>query len=166
MSEAVGREGKGTRSPYGRAKTAPQFIPGWPYSFVAVLEPGATSWTAILNAVRLGPADDATAVAAAQLAGAGTVSLGSHGLSNHMITGAVPALLPAPEQDMTARHGSLSIFSVATYQVAAPVPLASSTCRGGSQLKASVMQSTRQSAASKRWRRAAAASSRSTKRYP
>lgn len=29
------------------------------------------------------------------------------GLDNHMITGAVPALLPAPDQDMTARHGSL-----------------------------------------------------------
>lgn len=52
---------------YGRAKSASQFIPGWPYSFVAVLEPGATSWTAILDAVRLGPADDATAVTAAQL---------------------------------------------------------------------------------------------------
>jgi hypothetical protein len=38
---------------YGRAKAASQFIPGWPYSFVAVLEPGATSWTAILDAVRL-----------------------------------------------------------------------------------------------------------------
>lgn len=37
---------------YGRAKTASQFIPGWPYSFVAVPEPGATSWTAILDAVR------------------------------------------------------------------------------------------------------------------
>jgi hypothetical protein len=54
---------------YGRAKTASQFIPGWPYSLVAVLEPGATSWTAILDAVRLGPADDATAVTAAQLRG-------------------------------------------------------------------------------------------------
>ncbi|BCL33390.1 hypothetical protein GCM10017557_82490 [Streptomyces aurantiacus] len=54
---------------YGCAKTASQFIPGWPYSFVAVLEPGATSWTAILDAVRLGPADDATAVTAAQLRG-------------------------------------------------------------------------------------------------
>ncbi|MFD9397017.1 transposase, partial [Streptomyces sp. NPDC060000] len=52
---------------YGRAKTASQFIPGWPYSFVAVLEPGATSWTAILDAVLLGPADDATAITAAQL---------------------------------------------------------------------------------------------------
>ncbi|MGY5124211.1 NF041680 family putative transposase [Streptomyces nigrescens] len=54
---------------YGRAKTASQFIPGWPYSFVAVLEMGATSWTAILDAVRLGPTDDATAVTAAQLRG-------------------------------------------------------------------------------------------------
>lgn len=52
---------------YGRAKTALQFIPGWPYSFVAVLEPGATSWTAILDAVRLGPVGDATAVTAIQL---------------------------------------------------------------------------------------------------
>ncbi|GHI75424.1 hypothetical protein Sspor_09850 [Streptomyces spororaveus] len=54
---------------YGRAKTASQFIPGWPYSFVAVLEPGATSWTAILDAVRLGPIDDATAITADQLRG-------------------------------------------------------------------------------------------------
>ncbi|MEU9001125.1 transposase [Streptomyces sp. NPDC048551] len=54
---------------YGRAKTASQFIPGWPYSFVAVLEPGATSWTAILDVVRLGLADDATAITAAQLRG-------------------------------------------------------------------------------------------------
>lgn len=52
---------------YGRAKTASPFIPGWLYCFVAVLEPGATSWTAILDAVRLGPADDATAVTADQL---------------------------------------------------------------------------------------------------
>ena len=52
---------------YGRAKSASQFIPGWPYSFVACLEPGAGSWTQILDAVRLGPADDATAVTAAQL---------------------------------------------------------------------------------------------------
>ncbi len=28
----------------GRARSASQFIPGWPYSFVAVLEPGAPSW--------------------------------------------------------------------------------------------------------------------------
>ncbi|MFE3278461.1 NF041680 family putative transposase [Nocardia sp. NPDC059239] len=52
---------------YGRAKSASQFIPGWPYSFVAVLEPGGSSWTQILDAVRLGPKDDAAAVTATQL---------------------------------------------------------------------------------------------------
>jgi DDE superfamily endonuclease len=52
---------------YGRSRSASQLIPGWPYSFVAVLETGRTSWTAVLDAVRLGPADDATAVTAAQL---------------------------------------------------------------------------------------------------
>src|SRR5262249_15020848 len=44
-----------------------QMIPGWPYSFVAALETGRTSWTAVLDVIRLGPADDATAVTAAQL---------------------------------------------------------------------------------------------------
>lgn len=52
---------------YGRSKSASQFIPGWPYSFVAALETGRTSWTQVLDAVRLGPADDATAVTAVQL---------------------------------------------------------------------------------------------------
>jgi hypothetical protein len=52
---------------YGRGRSADQFIPGWPYSFVAALESGRTSWTALLDAVRLTPADDATAVTAAQL---------------------------------------------------------------------------------------------------
>ena len=52
---------------YGRGKGQAQMIPGWPYSFVAALEPGRTSWTAVLDAVRLGPDDDATAVTAAQL---------------------------------------------------------------------------------------------------
>jgi hypothetical protein len=52
---------------YGRARSTAQLIPGWPYSFVAALETGRTSWTALLDAVRLGPADDATAVTAAQL---------------------------------------------------------------------------------------------------
>ncbi len=52
---------------YGRGKNQAQLIPGWPYSFVAALEPGRTSWTAVLDAVRLGPTDDATAVTARQL---------------------------------------------------------------------------------------------------
>ena len=52
---------------YGRGRSADQFIPGWPYSFVAALETGRSSWTALLDAVRLTPADDATAVTATQL---------------------------------------------------------------------------------------------------
>src|SRR5215475_10665846 len=63
---------------YGRAKGQAQMIPGWPYSVVAALESGRTSWTAVLDAVRLGPDDDEIAVTAAQvrevvtrLAGAG-----------------------------------------------------------------------------------------------
>jgi DDE superfamily endonuclease len=42
-------------------------IPGWPYSVIAALEPGRTSWTAVLDAVRLGPGDDQTEVTAAQV---------------------------------------------------------------------------------------------------
>src|ERR1022692_2932354 len=52
---------------YGRGKGQAQMIPGWPYSVVAALEPGRTSWTAPLDAVRLGPDDDETAVTAAQV---------------------------------------------------------------------------------------------------
>jgi hypothetical protein len=52
---------------YARGKGQAQMIPGWPYSFVAALESGRMSWTQILDAVRLGPADDATAVTAEQL---------------------------------------------------------------------------------------------------
>ena len=52
---------------YARGKGNAQLIPGWPYSFVAALEPGRTSWTLPLDAVRLGPADDATEVTAAQV---------------------------------------------------------------------------------------------------
>jgi hypothetical protein len=52
---------------YARGKGNKEMIPGWPYSFVAALEPGRTSWTLPLDAVRLGPDDDATEVTAAQL---------------------------------------------------------------------------------------------------
>src|SRR5215472_1807997 len=51
----------------GRAKGQAQMIPGWPYSVVAALEPGRTSWTAVLDAVRLGPDDDDAVVTAAQV---------------------------------------------------------------------------------------------------
>ena len=52
---------------YARGKGNAQLIPGWPYSVVAALEPGRTSWMLPLDAVRLGPADDATEVTAAQV---------------------------------------------------------------------------------------------------
>jgi hypothetical protein len=52
---------------YGRSRSKDQFIPGWPYSFVAALEPGRTSWTQVLDAVRLGPDDDVAEVTAGQV---------------------------------------------------------------------------------------------------
>jgi hypothetical protein len=52
---------------YGRGKGQAQMIPGWPYSVIAALEPGRTSWTAVLDAIRLGPDDDAAEATAAQV---------------------------------------------------------------------------------------------------
>lgn len=52
---------------YGRGRGSAQMIPGWPYSFVAALEPGRTSWPALLDVVRLCPWDDAIAVTDAQV---------------------------------------------------------------------------------------------------
>ncbi|GAB2798888.1 hypothetical protein GCM10027091_33340 [Streptomyces daliensis] len=53
---------------YGRSgRSSDQFVPGWPYSFVAALESGRTSWCQVLDAVRLGPADDVAEVTAAQV---------------------------------------------------------------------------------------------------
>lgn len=52
---------------YARGKGQAQMIPGWPYSFVAALEPGRTSWTALLDVVRVRPIDDHTDLAATQL---------------------------------------------------------------------------------------------------
>src|SRR6266550_2587207 len=54
---------------YGRGNNSAQMIPGWPYSLVAALEPGRTSWTRLLDAVRLGPDDDLAAATAAQVRG-------------------------------------------------------------------------------------------------
>jgi len=42
-------------------------IPGWAYSFVAGLEPGRSSWTAVLDVVRISPLEDATTVTAVQV---------------------------------------------------------------------------------------------------
>ncbi|MGV9567900.1 NF041680 family putative transposase [Streptomyces sp. NPDC003480] len=56
------------RHVYGRSgRSSHQFIPGWPYSFVAALETGRTSWCQLLDAVRLGPDDDVAEVTAAQV---------------------------------------------------------------------------------------------------
>jgi hypothetical protein len=53
---------------HGRnGRSSDHVVPGWPYSFVAALTPDRTSWTQVLDAVRLGPADDAAAVTADQL---------------------------------------------------------------------------------------------------
>jgi hypothetical protein len=43
-------------------------IPGWPFTFAAGPEWGASSWTALLDARRVGPDDDATLVTVAQVA--------------------------------------------------------------------------------------------------
>lgn len=56
------------RRVYGRSgRSSDQFIPGWPFSFVAALESGRTSWCQFLDAVRLGPEDEVTEVTATQL---------------------------------------------------------------------------------------------------
>ncbi len=52
---------------YARGRGQADMIPGWPYSFVVALESGQSSWTAILDATRLAPGDDATLVTADQL---------------------------------------------------------------------------------------------------
>nr|WP_323746042.1 transposase [Catenulispora pinisilvae] len=52
---------------YGRGKDEHRTIPGWPYSFVAALETGPKSWTAIPDAIRLPPGAGVVAITAAQL---------------------------------------------------------------------------------------------------
>ncbi|MFF9011867.1 NF041680 family putative transposase [Streptomyces sp. NPDC014870] len=52
---------------FGRGRDQHLMIPGWPYSFVAALESGRTSWCQLLDAVRLGPADDVAEVTAVQV---------------------------------------------------------------------------------------------------
>lgn len=40
---------------YGRGKDQHISVPGWPYSIICALEPGRSSWTAPLDALRLAP---------------------------------------------------------------------------------------------------------------
>jgi len=51
----------------GGSRNEARMVPGWPYSMVAALERGRSSWVAVLDAVRLSADDDLTAVTAAQL---------------------------------------------------------------------------------------------------
>lgn len=50
-----------------RCDGARKTIPGWPYSIAAGLSWGASSWTAPLDAMRLGPDDDATLASVEQV---------------------------------------------------------------------------------------------------
>ncbi|MFF8848361.1 transposase [Streptomyces sp. NPDC015127] len=52
---------------FGRGEGKHQMVPGWPYSVVAALESGRTSWTAVLDAVRLEPGADVAAVTTVQI---------------------------------------------------------------------------------------------------
>lgn len=52
---------------FGRGLGKHQTVPGWPYSIVAALETGRTSWTALLDAIRLDPGADLAAVTADQV---------------------------------------------------------------------------------------------------
>jgi hypothetical protein len=52
---------------FGRGEGKHQMVPGWPYSVVAALETGRTSWTAVLDAVRLEPGADVAAVTTVQI---------------------------------------------------------------------------------------------------
>lgn len=52
---------------YGRGKDQHHMVPGWPYSIIAALEPGRTSWTAMLDAQRLAPGADVASATVAQI---------------------------------------------------------------------------------------------------
>lgn len=52
---------------FGGGEGKRQMMPGWPYSVVAALETGRTSWTAVLDAVRLEPCVDVAAVTTMQI---------------------------------------------------------------------------------------------------
>ncbi|MFE7811999.1 NF041680 family putative transposase [Streptomyces sp. NPDC057433] len=52
---------------FGRGEGKHQMVPGRPYSIVAALETDRTSWTAVLDAIRLGPGADVAAVTTVQL---------------------------------------------------------------------------------------------------
>jgi DDE superfamily endonuclease len=52
---------------HGLGKDEHRKIPGRPYSIIAALETGRTSWTALLDGVRLPPGADVTTITCAQI---------------------------------------------------------------------------------------------------
>src|SRR4029453_14935384 len=62
---------------YARGKGKHQMIPGWPYSIIAALEPGRTSWTAMLDAQRVAPGADLAVVTVAQIRDVGGRLIGA-----------------------------------------------------------------------------------------
>lgn len=52
---------------FGRGEAKHQMLSGWPYSILAALETGRTSWTAVLDAVRLESGADVAAVTTVQI---------------------------------------------------------------------------------------------------
>ena len=76
---------------YGRGRGSDQFIPGRPYSFVAALEPGPRSWTALPDAIRPTPSEEATEVTAARLRAVAAKLIGA----GHRIGGAPPITVVA-----------------------------------------------------------------------
>lgn len=52
---------------YGRGRDEHRMIPGRPYSVIVALEPGRSSWTAPLDALRLRPGEDVIAATCAQV---------------------------------------------------------------------------------------------------
>jgi hypothetical protein len=116
---------------YARGKGNKQLIPGWPYSFVASLGPGRTSWTLPLDAARLGPDDDPTEVTAGQvrdvvarLAGAGHWSAGDPGImiildSGHDLTRLAWLLRDLPVEVLGRLRSDRVMYSPPTARQAA-----------------------------------------------
>jgi len=65
--EAGASPGRAWCHVHARGDGGGERVAGWPYSFVAALGPGPSSWAPLLDAVRLGPQDEDRAVTAAQL---------------------------------------------------------------------------------------------------
>lgn len=84
-------------------------MPGWPYSFVAALESGRTSWCQILDVLRLGPADDVAEVTPARV---------RRGFRNLRLNLPCPARAPKPNRPGPGRPlGSKNRHLAARYDV-------------------------------------------------